>query len=56
MIKIEIQIMEGNLEIEIKKDIDFYSLIVIISKSERFREKGRAWSGKINDEEKLLKL
>lgn len=56
MIKIQIDILDGRLEIEIKKNINYFSLMVIISKSETFKENGRAWSGKINEEEKVIEI
>jgi hypothetical protein len=56
MIKIQIDILDGCLEIEIKKNINYYSLIVIISKSETFKENGRAWSGEINEEKKVIEI
>lgn len=56
MIKIQIDILDGRLEIEIKKNINYFSLMVIISKSETFKENGRAWGKKINEEEKVIEI
>ena len=45
MIKLEIHILDGQLDIEIKKAGDQYHLLVLLSKSAYYREKGRAWNG-----------
>lgn len=52
MIKIEVHILDGQLDIEIKKEGDHYNLLVILSKSAYYKENGRAWSGRaINNSE-----
>jgi len=56
MIKIEIQTLEGTLDIEIKKNGNQYFLLVILSKSDYFRESGRAWNGKTLNEEKVREI
>jgi len=56
MIKIEIHTLEGILDIEIKKNGDYYFLIVILSKSDYFKENGRAWNGKTKNEEKVWEI
>jgi hypothetical protein len=56
MLKIEIHILSGQLDIEIKKNDDQFVLLVILSKSEYFREKGRVWTAKTADEEKVLEI
>ncbi|MCQ4141147.1 hypothetical protein [Chryseobacterium sp. EO14] len=56
MIKIEIHTLAGQLDIEIKKNEDFYILLVILSKSQYFQEDGRVWSGKIEETEKLFEI
>ncbi|MFZ4929042.1 hypothetical protein [Chryseobacterium sp. Mn2064] len=56
MIKIEIHILDGCLDIEIKNNNEHYSLIVIISKSETYKEKGRAWSDIIDNKEKISEI
>lgn len=56
MIKIEIHILEGQLDIEIKKNLDQYFLLVILSQSTYFKEKSRAWNGKTMDEPKVQEI
>ena len=56
MIKIEIHTLAGQLDIEIKKNEDFYILLVILYKSQYFQEDGRVWSGKIEETEKLFEI
>lgn len=56
MIKIEIHTLAGQLDLEIKKNEDFYILLVILSKSQYFQEDGRVWSGKILETEKLFEI
>lgn len=56
MIKIEIHTLAGQFDIEIKKNEDFYILLVILSKSQYFQEDGRVWSGKILETEKLFEI
>lgn len=56
MIKIEIHTLAGQFDIEIKKNEDFYILLVILSKSQYFQEDGRVWSGKIEETEKLFEI
>ncbi|WP_308006708.1 hypothetical protein [uncultured Chryseobacterium sp.] len=56
MIKIEIHTLAGQLDIEIKKNEDFYILLVILSKSQYFQEDGRVWSRKIEETEKLFEI
>jgi hypothetical protein len=51
MIKIEVHIPDGALDIEIKKNDDQYFLVVVLSKSSYFKENGRAWNGKIRKDE-----
>lgn len=45
MIKMEVHILEGQLDIEIKKEGDHYNILVILSKSAYHKENGRAWNG-----------
>lgn len=56
MIKIEIHTLAGQLDIEIKKNENFYSLLVILSASQYFKENGTVWSGKIMKTDKLLEI
>ncbi|MGH1517642.1 hypothetical protein [Chryseobacterium sp. JK1] len=56
MIKIGIHILDACLDIEIKKNNEHYSLIVMISKSETYKEKGRGWGGKIDNKEKISEI
>lgn len=56
MIKIEIHVLKGTLDIEIKKNGDQYFLLVILSKSDYFKEKGRSWNGKTMNEEKVCEI
>ena len=56
MIKIEIQILEGQLDIEIKKAGDQYHLLVILSKSAYYKENGRAWNGKTTNQEAVHEI
>jgi len=56
MIKIEIHTLAGQLDIEIKKNENFYTLLVILSKSQYFQEDGKVWSGKIEEAEKLFEI
>lgn len=56
MIKIEIHTLTGELDIEIKRNENFYSLLIILSSSQYFNENGRVWNGKIMKTEKLFKI
>lgn len=57
MIKIEIHTLDGQFDIEIKRNEDFYILLVIASKSEYFRDhNGKVWSGKILETKKLFEI
>jgi hypothetical protein len=56
MIKLEIHTLAGQLDIEIKRNENFYVLLVIISKSQYFKENGRVWSGKIIETERLFEI
>jgi hypothetical protein len=56
MIKIEIHTLAGQFDIEIKRNEDFYILLVILSKSQYFQEDGRVWNGKIEETEKLFEI
>jgi hypothetical protein len=56
MIKVQIEILDGELDIEIKKDKDQYFILVILSKSGYYKENGRAWNGKTMDEPKVLEI
>lgn len=56
MIKIEIHILDGSLDIEIKKNGDDYFLVVILSKSHYLKENGRAWNGKTKKEENVNEI
>lgn len=49
MIKVILQTLEGTCEIELKKDQEGCSMLVIMSKSEFLGESGRAWHGKSTD-------
>ncbi|VXC10854.1 MULTISPECIES: hypothetical protein [Chryseobacterium] len=56
MIKIEIHTLTGELDIEIKRNENFYSLLIILSTSQYFNENGRVWNGKIMKTEKLFEI
>lgn len=56
MIKVEIHILDGLLDIEVKKSGDEYFLVIILSKSQYFNENGRAWNGKTEKEEKIKEI
>jgi len=56
MIKIEIHTLDGQFDIEIKRNENFYVLLVILSTSQYFNENGRVWNGKIMKTEKLFKI
>ena len=56
MIKITIQIPDGELDIEIKKNGSEFFLIIILSKSAYFKENGRFWNAKTSDEAKVLEI
>lgn len=56
MIKIEIIILDGQLDIEIKKSGDDSFLVVILSKSSYFKENGRIWTGKTKKEENVREI
>lgn len=56
MIKIEIHTLDGQFDIEIKRNENFYILLVILSTSQYFNENGRVWNGKIMKTEKLFKI
>lgn len=55
-IKIEIHTLTGELDIEIKRNENFYSLLIILSASQYFNENGRIWNGKIMKTEKLFEI
>ncbi|MEO4005058.1 hypothetical protein [Flavobacterium sp. CAU 1735] len=56
MIKININTLDGELDIEIKKNDNQYDLIVIMSKSDYFQEKGRVWHKQIDDNQTINKI
>lgn len=56
MIKIAIQSLEGNCDIEIKKNDDQYWLLIIMSKSDYLKETGSVWHEKIKAEGKILEI
>jgi hypothetical protein len=56
MIKINITILNGELDIEFKKNADAYFVIVIMSKSAYFKENGKIWHGKTTDETQIQEL
>jgi len=56
MIKINLNALEGELDIEIKKNDDHNNLIVILSKSDYFQENGKAWHKKIEDNQTIFKI
>lgn len=56
MIKINLNTLEGELDIEIKKNDDHYNLIVILSKSDYFQENGKAWHKKIENNQTIIKI
>lgn len=56
MIKIEIHSLAGQLDIEIKRNENGYFLLVILSTSHYFKEKGKVWNGKIMRTEKLFEI
>lgn len=56
MIKIEIHILEGQLDIEIKKEDNHYNLLVLLSKSAYHKEKGRAWHGSTTNDATIQEI
>lgn len=56
MIKINMITLNGELDIEIKKSEAQYHLLVILSKSEYFKEAGRAWHSKTIEDKKVQEL
>ncbi|MGV3612110.1 MAG: hypothetical protein ACO1N0_14220 [Fluviicola sp.] len=56
MIKLEIHILDGQLDIEIKKEGDGYNLLVILSKTVYYKEKGRAWNGRTTNDETVEEI
>lgn len=56
MIKLEIHILNGQLDIEIKKEGDGYNLLVILSKTVYYKEKGRAWNGRTTNDETVEEI
>lgn len=56
MIKLEIHTLTGQLDIEIKRNENFYVLLIIVSKSKYFKENGKVWSGKIIETERLFEI
>ncbi|HCN47712.1 MAG TPA: hypothetical protein DIT10_01200 [Chryseobacterium sp.] len=56
MIKIEIHSLAGQLDIEIKRNENSYFLLVILSTSRYFKEKGKVWNGKIMRTETLFEI
>ncbi len=57
MIKTEIHTLEGQFDIEIKKNENFYVLLVIASKSRHFKDhNSKVWSGKILETKKLFEI
>jgi ribosomal protein S24E len=56
MIKINIAVLNGELDIEFKKNADAYFFIVIMSKSAYFKENGKIWHGKITAETQIQEL
>lgn len=56
MIKIQIHSLEGACDIEIKKQQEYYHLVVIMSKSHVLNEKGKAWYGKTPEEKSIQEI
>jgi hypothetical protein len=56
MIKIEIHILEGQLDIEVKKEGNEYNLLVLLSKSAYYKENGRAWNGRTANSAKVEEI
>lgn len=56
MIKIVLYILDGQLDIEIKKNDEGYLLLVIMSQSDYFKEKGRVWKGTTIDGQKVKEM
>lgn len=56
MIKIEIHTLAGELDIEIKRNENYHSLLIILSTSQYFNENGRVWNGKIMKTEQLFEI
>jgi hypothetical protein len=56
VIKVQLEILDGELDIEIKKEGDRYYLLVILSKSDYFKDKGRAWSGNTVNESNVREI
>ncbi|SDJ57334.1 hypothetical protein [Chryseobacterium jejuense] len=56
MIKIETHTLAGQLDIEIKRNENNYFLLVIVSKSQYFKENGKVWNCKIMRTEKLFDI
>lgn len=55
-IKINIQTLDGELDIEIKKNENRFIVLVILSKSLFFKESGRVWNGNTLEAEKVLEI
>lgn len=56
MIKIEVHILDGQLDIEIKKEGNGYNVLVIVSQSAYHKENGRAWNGRTADSAKVQEI
>lgn len=56
MIKININALDSELDIEIKQNNAHHDLLVILSKSRYFNENGRAWHSKIVAEQTIIKI
>lgn len=56
MIKINIESLAGELDIEIKQTDNHYNLLVIMSKSDYFQENGKVWHAKIDEDQTILKI
>ncbi len=56
MVKIEVHILEGQLDIEVKKEGSEYNLLVLLSKSAYYKENGRAWNGTTTNSAKVEEI
>lgn len=54
MLKVQLHVLDGELEIEFKKNQNFYSVIAVLSKSST--QNGRVWSGKTFDDTKIKEI
>ena len=56
MIKIRLSALDFECEIEVKKNAEDYILLVIMSKSDYYKNSGNAWHGQIKDEGEITAI